>query len=291
MKRVIFLGGLSNDDNSIRTPYAEQFSEVLPDYEISSLFLDDLLVHFAPGKFSIKDRGGKELKEYDLVIFRGKLREHLGLAYIVSCYLIENKVDFFNDYSLYRPMPKLAQTHLFYQLGVPFIETLFSLDTKRMADAAEELGFPLILKDNYGAHGENNFLIENREDLTERLKKTDAELLAQRYHQNDGDYRVLVMDGRKPLVIKRTAASGSHLNNTSQGGAAELGDLPASLLEQSKSLAKELKMTVAGVDVLRDKYTGEMLFLEVNSQPQLLTGAFVNKKKKLFGDLLGSILD
>jgi glutathione synthase/RimK-type ligase-like ATP-grasp enzyme len=123
------------------------------------------------------------------------------------------------------------------------------------------------------------------------LEKTDAEMLAQRYHPNDGDYRVLIMDGREPLVIKRTAAGGSHLNNTSQGGSAELDELPVGLLEQSKSLAKELKMTVAGVDILRDKQTGEMLFLEVNSQPQLLTGAFVDKKKKLFGDLLGSILD
>jgi glutathione synthase/RimK-type ligase-like ATP-grasp enzyme len=99
------------------------------------------------------------------------------------------------------------------------------------------------------------------------------------------------MDGREPLVIKRTSAGGSHMNNTSQGGSAELDELPVGLLEQSKSLAKELKMTVAGVDILRDKQTGEMLFLEVNSQPQLLTGAFVDKKKKLFGDLLGSILD
>jgi len=291
MKKIVFLGGLSTDDNSTRTPYAEQFSEVLTDYEIGSLFLDDLLVHFAQGKLSIKDRHGKELKDYDLVIFRGKLREHLGLAYIISCYLIENEVKFFNDYSLYRPMPKLAQTHLFYQLGVPFIETLFSLDRKRLTDAAGVLGFPLIIKDNYGAHGENNFLIKDREDLAVHLKKTDAEMLAQRYHPNDGDYRVLVMDGHEPLVIKRIAASGSHLNNTSQGGSAELYKLPTSILEQSKSLAKELRMTIAGVDVLRDKDTGEMLFLEVNSQPQLLTGAFVDKKKKLFGDLLGSILD
>jgi glutathione synthase/RimK-type ligase-like ATP-grasp enzyme len=291
MKKIVFLGGLSTDDNSTRTPYAEQFSKELTGYEIDSLFFDDLLFHFAPGKFSIKDRAGRELKDYDLVIFRGKLREHLSLAYIVSSYLIENHVRFFNDYSLYRPMPKLAQTHLFYLLGVPFIETLFSLDPKRLADAAKVLGFPLILKDNYGAHGENNYLIKGQEDLVERLEKTDAEMLAQRYHPNDGDYRVLIMDGREPLVIKRTAAGGSHLNNTSQGGSAELDELPVGLLEQSKSLAKELKMTVAGVDILRDKQTGEMLFLEVNSQPQLLTGAFVDKKKKLFGDLLGSILD
>src|ERR1700759_4948278 len=75
MKKVVFLGGLSTDDNSTRTPYAEQFSEDLKNYEISSLFFDDLLFHFAPGKFSIKTRAGTELKDFDLVIFRGKLRQ------------------------------------------------------------------------------------------------------------------------------------------------------------------------------------------------------------------------
>jgi glutathione synthase/RimK-type ligase-like ATP-grasp enzyme len=291
MKKLVFLGGLSTDDISTRTPYAEEFSKELPDYQISGLCFDDLLVSFAPGKFSIKDRSGNELKDYDLVIFRGKLRRHLGLAYIISSYLIENKVRSFNEYSLYRPMPKLAQTHLFYQLGLPFIETLFSLDPDRLAEAAESLSYPLILKDNYGAHGENNFLIKNREDLSRRLQNTGAEMLVQKYHQNDSDYRVLVMGDLKPLIIKRTAASGSHLNNTSQGAKAELDNLPKRLLEQSKSLAKELKMTVAGVDILKDKTTGEMLFLEINSQPQLLSGAYVDDKKKLFDDLLNSILD
>ena len=115
-------------------------------------------------------------------------------------------------------------------------------------------------------------------------------MLAQKYHQNDSDYRVLVMGDLKPLVMKRTAASGSHLNNTSQGAKAELSNLPKHLLEQSQSLAKELKMTIAGVDILKDKTTGEMLFLEINSQPQLLSGAYVSDKKKLFNDLLDSIL-
>jgi len=291
MKKIVFLGGLSTDDYSTRTPYAEQFSKEMPGYKINSLFFDDLLFHFAPGLFSIKSRDGQELSDYDLIIFRGKLRRHLDLAYLVSCYLKEYGVKCFNDYSLYRPMPKLAQTHMFYMQGMPFIETLFSLDNQRLAEVAGTLGYPLILKDNLGSHGENNFLLNNREELEKRLRNTEADMLVQKYHPNDCDYRVLVAGDKRPLVLKRTAVAGSHLNNTSQGGTAELDELPADLLEQSKNLAKELKMAVAGVDILRDKSSGEMLFLEINSQPQLLSGAFVGQKRKLFSELVESMLD
>jgi glutathione synthase/RimK-type ligase-like ATP-grasp enzyme len=188
-------------------------------------------------------------------------------------------------------MPKLAQTHMFYLQGMPFIETLFSLDNQRLAEVAGTLGYPLILKDNLGSHGENNFLLNNREELEKRLRNTEADMLVQKYHPNDCDYRVLVAGDKRPLVLKRTAVAGSHLNNTSQGGTAELDELPADLLEQSKNLAKELKMAVAGVDILRDKSSGEMLFLEINSQPQLLSGAFVGQKRKLFSELVESMLD
>jgi glutathione synthase/RimK-type ligase-like ATP-grasp enzyme len=161
-----------------------------------------------------------------------------------------------------------------------------------MIEAARtELKFPIILKDNYGSHGANNFLIENKADLENKLKEnSNVELILQTYHQNDCDYRVLVMGEREPLVIKRTAISGSHLNNTSQGAKAELGHLPNDLLEQSKSLAKHLKMSVAGVDLLEDKNTHETFFLEVNSQPQLLTGAFVVDKKQAFTSLIKDLI-
>jgi glutathione synthase/RimK-type ligase-like ATP-grasp enzyme len=89
----------------------------------------------------------------------------------------------------------------------------------------------------------------------------------------------LIIGNDDPLVIKRTAAEGTHLNNTSQGGSAELmAELPEEVISFAKKIASELKMTIAGVDALQNKDTSEYFFLEVNSQPQLVTGAFVPEK-------------
>jgi D-alanine-D-alanine ligase-like ATP-grasp enzyme len=62
--------------------------------------------------------------------------------------------------------------------------------------------------------------------------------------------------------------------------------LPAVILEQARKIVKYLDLTIAGVDVVYDPKSGDFSFLEVNAQPQLMSGAFVSKKAAMFGDYL-----
>jgi len=48
-------------------------------------------------------------------------------------------------------------------------------------------------------------------------------------------------------------------------------------------------MTISGVDVIVDKNTNKHYFLEVNSQPQLMSGAFVEEKAQLVADYFDSL--
>jgi glutathione synthase/RimK-type ligase-like ATP-grasp enzyme len=107
--------------------------------------------------------------------------------------------------------------------------------------------------------------------------------VVQEYLPNTCDYRVLIMGNREPLQIKRTAVGGSHLNNTSQGGTAELSDdLPTEILENAKKLAKVFQLDIGGIDVLQNQANGQYYFLEVNNQPQLVSGALPNQKMEVF---------
>ncbi len=294
MKKVLVLGGISTD-RGLQTDYSNGFKAFMSEYEFVEARFDHLVFAIGPGKFSITDgRDGKELSDYDMVIMRGKIRRSTNLAYVVSYYLEDKKVSFFNDYSQYRPSSKLAQAMLFYRLKLPFIETYSVTNPKLLVETVNKnLDYPIILKDSYGSHGQSNYLVDDEPELKKILHENpNIQFIAQAYHVNDCDYRVLVVGNQEPLVIKRTAASGSHLNNTSQGGRAELSsEIPAEFIEDSKKLAQELKMTLAGIDLLQDKNTSEMFFLEVNSQPQVLSGAFVKEKEQLLKKLINGLLN
>lgn len=293
MKRALILGGLQSDTNP-QTEYAAKFSLLMPDCYFREVRFDHLVFSISTDKFSIVDaRSGEELSAFDLIIFRGKIRKSSGLAYVVSHYCDNTGTNFFNDYSNYRPSSKLAQAVLFYELKVPFIETYYSANPAYLKDiVGKELTYPIILKDSYGSHGFNNYLVANEKEFDDiTVKNPEIQFIAQRFYANSGDYRVLVVGDLQPLQIWRQATGDSHLNNTSQGGTGTLVDeLSASVIEDAKRVADKLKMSVAGVDLLKSSDSGNLLFLEVNSQPQLLSGAFVEEKAEILSQYISQQL-
>lgn len=255
--------------------------------------MDQLVFWVSADRYEVIDADNNcKIDEYDLVIFRGKVRAHVRIAYCLSVYLADKRIPFFNDYRIYRPSTKLAQAMTMRNLGLPFAGTLCAENmATALAYVDEYLTFPLIAKDTVGSHGAHNFLVHDRGEL-ERIvaEHPDIIFLLQEYIPNDCDYRVLVF-GDMHLIIKRQAVGDSHLHNISQGGQATLvepADFPGDTLTQAHAFAKECGMTMAGVDVMRNTTTNELVFLEINSQPQLVTGAFAKEKKRLVADFLAS---
>ena len=130
--------------------------------------------------------------------------------------------------------------------------------------------------------------------ICDQAEHAGLRLIAQQYIDNDGDYRVLVFGKKIALVIYRTRTDETtHLNNTSQGGRAELMPktvLPESIRKKCITVAKLLKREVAGVDVVQDKQTGLWYCLEVNDSPQLTTGTYVNEKQAAFAKFIEDTL-
>jgi glutathione synthase/RimK-type ligase-like ATP-grasp enzyme len=84
-----------------------------------------------------------------------------------------------------------------------------------------------------------------------------------------------------PLIFRRTGAADSHLNNTSQGGRADLvGDFPTEALETARKAAVLSGREIAGVDILFDRQ-GKHYVLEVNETPAIVSGFMPEAKLKL----------
>lgn len=269
----------------------QYMQQTLTDHSVTSTFLDDVVHDITPDSFAASIIStGQSLTDFDAIYIRGpKMRLRSELAFYVSRFCAVNKIRCINDYSLYYPGTKVAQAIVFYEEAAPFLDTIYTVENDRLIAAAENrLGYPYILKTTAGSHGDANYLIKSRSDAETAISQdVGVDFLAQQFCENDRDYRVLVAPSES-LIFARKGASDSHLNNTSKGAEAELavsGEVPVELVEKSRQIAARLGLALAGADVMPKLGTDEFYFLEINSQPQFRTGAFLDEKQQIIRSL------
>ena len=299
-KKILLIGNDRTEDDTrqYHEDYASffkrSFSRVNTPVNISWTLLQDLYIEVGDGDFRIVDtKDGNDIRQYDLILLRGKgFREQFDVIKAVSEYAKTADVPIINDYSAFRDSSKLGQAVTFFTAGLPMAKSVYV--NRSILENGYEVGieFPCVMKAVFGAHGNDNYLVNSLEEVRRIAQASALRFVLQRMIPNDGDYRILVA-GDNILGIERKAVEGSHLNNTSQGGSARLVSqdvLPEGMIADARRIARHLDMTIAGVDALIDKHTGEYYFLEVNSQPQLMSGAYVDQKEQLIGASLSALL-
>ena len=260
---------------------------------VRATLVDDLVISVGDGAFSIIDTlHGVDIAEYDVIFIRGdQLRKYMGTIVSVNEYAVMHGIEVINDYANARDSSKLLQAVRFEKLDIPVARTLL-VTGGLLKNMPTDWKFPCIMKETHGSHGDDNHLVQNVEEVVRIAAETpEKSFVLQRFIPNDGDFRVLII-GSEVMVIGRRAVEGSHLNNTSKGGDAVIlptDSLPEKIIADAKKIMHELHMTIAGVDVLMDKETGDYYFLEVNAQPQLMSGAAIAEKRSMMGRMLDSL--
>ncbi len=221
------------------------------------------------------------LQDFDLIIFR-RISKRLDLAVAVAAFCRKKSIPYIDTYISKASSCKLGGAFLLWEHDLPTPATIYGPTINIIQSIKQgEMSLPLIAKDNEGKQGRNNFLVHNLKELAAVLQNDRIKFVVQPYIMNEGDYRILVLNGRARVAILRRAAPGSHLNNTSQNGMAQLidlNDLRPDIIELAQEAALVSKVQVAGVDIIVDKNTKKASILEVNSAPQLVDGAFVGQK-------------
>jgi len=301
--KVLVIGGTKAAPTQKERDYYQKYIEFFTksaqssrdEASVYAAMMDDLLIQVGDGVMSIYDTfNDRELSDYDVFFLRGdKFRSYMDVISTINEYAERHGIKMINDYSHVRDSSKLLQATRFEMIGVPVAKTLnVNSALLNNIDKVADWQFPCIMKAKHGSHGDDNYVVHSLEEVrTISQDYADKAFVLQRFVPNDGDYRILIV-GDETIVIGRSAQEGTHLNNTSKGGVATevaVDSLPEEVIEQAKTIAREFKMTIAGVDALQDKTTGKYFFLEVNAQPQLMSGAFIEKKEQLVGKLLDSL--
>lgn len=296
MKKILLLH--SKRDDAIAGVFedsAKQFGNILKEdgMEVYSSSLDMLVFDVSRESATIRDSvSGLDIEAFDLVAQR---RVH-GLkdeAHAVAVYCEAKGRRYIDSYLNRMTDDKMSSAFMYWADGrLNFPRTLYG-KSEFLGEKLAELGGIAVLKSTHGAKGQHNYVVHSADELRELVERnSEVSFILQEYIPNDGDYRVLVLNYKPVMVIKRVASEGTHLNNTSMGGSAEnvsLSDIPAEWLDMAVAASRVEKLEVAGVDIIVDRESGEAYVLEVNQSPQISTGTFVEEKERVYTNMLADL--
>lgn len=213
----------------------------------------------------------------DVVIWRAAtgldtLSERTSVNLFFGDRPVLNKAIFVRPFTTYKYYQQATITKIAKKAAhLVGITTYKALDKKHLLQLINEgkLTYPFIAKPNLGSKGNGIIMVRKADDLSKIDKY--RKLVYQNFIENDGDWRVIVVGGRALGVMRRIAKPGSYLNNISKGAKAVLETRPKirqEIIDLALNIASVFGLGYCGVDIIQDKHTKQLHFMEVNTVPQ-----------------------
>lgn len=175
-------------------------------------------------------------------------------------------------------MQNLLNSH---KINSPKTIILGNINPDQLRQAAEEIGFPMIIKIPDGSFSKGVFKVKDMEELvktTEDLFKKSALLLAQEYFYTDYDWRIGVLNDRAIFACKYYMTKGhwqiyDHNKKMKRGiavGEAEtfpISKVPKHVISTALKLSHQVGNSLYGVDV-KEK-NGKAYVIEINDNPNI----------------------
>jgi ribosomal protein S6--L-glutamate ligase/gamma-F420-2:alpha-L-glutamate ligase len=217
-----------------------------------------------------------DLADFSLIYFR-TVQSQVRNAHLAVNYLKKTSTIIMDEFWLVDQYDadKTLEYFRLISAGLPVPPFVYG-STQLLRREGPKFGFPLILKRSNGSKGEQVFLARNEDQLESYCQDFAQEenhgyfYLAQKFINNDGDFRVFVIGNQALGAIKRTRQNETEFrNNISQGGRAEKVNLPEELIHLAIEAAACCRINIAGVDIILDKDDNNKPYiLEVNAAPQ-----------------------
>jgi len=221
--------------------------------------------------------GNIPLKNFDYVIM-GMMAKKTEIVNPILQYLQHHNIPHFNYGT---PSDRGNKTQDMYNLtraGLPFVPTFITAspeDASRYVATRWNNSYPVVCKVMNASQGDG---VEKCNDVTELEKCFTGEKdpayddfrTVQKFIPNDGDFRILIFDGKIIASAKRVAKDPDKdfRNNMSKGGKGYNIEAPHEANQIALDSARILRKEMAGVDLIQDKKEGKWYIMEVNSAPQ-----------------------
>jgi len=263
-KKVLFVSfGKSEKKSLARVDYHKYLSTKL-NCTFSSW--EDLV--FSENKILI---GNKNVKDFDFV-FMGVVGDNGNYFVTLEKYCEDNKIPIFKYGCSRERNNKVYQNSAMSLAGIPQIPTVISkCSLLKSEDLIKDLNLPMVTKITNGSQGKGVEIQKTKMDLEKYLKKNKEEtIIFQKFVENEGDYRVFIIEQDIMYSIKRKSKDDKKefRNNQSLGGTSEKSEIPKEAMDIAKKASKVMAFDISGVDLIKEKGTNNWYVLEVNSAPQ-----------------------
>jgi RimK family alpha-L-glutamate ligase len=262
--KVLFVSFGKSEKNSISRVDYHKYLNTKLDCTFSSW--EDLV--FSENKILI---GNKNVSDFDFV-FMGVVGENGNYFVTLEKYCEDNKIPIFKYGCSTERNNKVYQNTTMSLSGIPQIPTIISkCSLLKSEDLVKELNLPMVTKITNGSQGKGVEIQKTKMDLEKYLKKNkDETIIFQKFIENEGDYRIFIIEQDIMYSIKRKSKDDKKefRNNYSLGGTAERLEIPVKAMNIAKKASKAMGFDVSGVDLIKEKGTDNWYVLEVNSAPQ-----------------------
>ncbi|RLG50273.1 MAG: lysine biosynthesis protein LysX [Thermoproteota archaeon] len=175
---------------------------------------------------------------------------------------------------------KLVTTAKLLESGVPAPRTAIAFSLEGAYKAAEEVGYPVVVKPVNGSWGRLVSLAQDEEELRTILEHREAipspfyriHYIQEFIRKPGRDIRAFATEDRLVTAVYRVAAH--WITNTARGARAEKAELTSELEEIAVKAARAVGGGFLGVDIAEDSERG-LLVLEVNSVTEFRNAARV----------------
>lgn len=221
---------------------------------------------------------GKSIKRFDYVLL-GMMSHKMQIVNpIIDC-LDSAGIPHFNYGTPNDVGNKTQDMYNIARAGLPYVPTIITSNyelAQSYIDSEWNGKYPIISKEPGSSQGDG----VNKCDTPAELKRTfskptdnpeyDDFRIVQKFIPNDGDYRVLIFDGKIIAIAKRVSKDPKKefRNNISKGGEGYEAQIPHRAAQLALDSVKAVNKDMAGVDLIQHKETGEWYVMEVNSAPQ-----------------------
>lgn len=157
------------------------------------------------------------------------------------------------------------------EAGLPVPRSMYAVSTQETERAADQLGFPVVLKLISGYGGQGVMRVQHSEDLAalvDTLTMFEQDICIQQYVENPGEDIRIVVIGDETYSYKRVGGDEEWRSNEAVGGTITSFDAPDRMRETALKAARVCDLEFCGVDII-ESTTGEFYIGEINASPSL----------------------
>ncbi len=217
------------------------------------------------GDVFVATRGGVDICDFDVVIFRGYDR-HIEEAQLLAEMLVEKNVTIIEQtLAGCYVSGKIQQAKRLFQGGIKHPKTFQANNIEGWGNVLKELSFPILAKPILGCKGRGIQKLVTLEEAQDFFSLSRPDYLVQQYFPIVSDFRVFVVCGKVVGSFKRFINEGQYKSNI-RGTRAEKIEIGEEMEKISIKATAAMGYEVAGVDLF--EHDGDIYVIEVNVTPQ-----------------------